>query len=191
MLTFEGQKATRTRLVLKFKDFRDASGILIGKGSKISNGTSIGDGTRINGKIVIKGRGECRIGKYGAFGDDIRMITSNHRVDDVVLQFGLQKRIGLGAHIDERINITIGHNVWIGDRVIILPGVTIGNGAIIAAGATVTKDVPAYGIVGGVPAKFIKYRFSEEEIARQEQLQWWDWPLSKMKENLHLLQRPQ
>jgi len=189
MLTFEGKNATWIRLILKFKNFTDKTGILIGKGSKIGNRTTFGDGTRVNGKIVVKGRGFCKIGKYGAFGDDIRMITSNHRVDDVVLQFGLQKRIGLKANIDDRKNITIGHNVWIGDLVIILPGVTIGNGAIIAAGATVTKDVLPYSVVGGTPAKFIKYRFSEEEIDRQEQLQWWDWSLQEMKEKIHLLQR--
>ena len=189
MLTFEGKKATWIRLILKFKDYTDKTGVLIGKHSKISNKTVVGDGTRINGKIVIKGRGFCRIGKYGAFGDDIRMITSNHKTDDVVLQFGLQKRIGLKADIDERSNIIIGHNVWIGDRVIILPGVTIGNGAIIAAGATVAKNVPPYAVVGGVPAKFIKYRFNDEEIERQEKLQWWDWSLSEMKNKIHLLRK--
>jgi len=189
MLTFLGKKATMYRFILKFKNLKDGTGVLIGKGSHIVNGTTIGDGTRINGSIVIKGRGTCEVGKYGAFGDDIRMITSNHKVDDIVLQFGLQKQIGLNAKINERKNISIGHNVWIGDRVIILPGVTIGNSAIIAAGATVTADVAPYSVVGGIPAKLIKYRFSEEEIQRQEELQWWDWSLQEMKEKIHLLQR--
>lgn len=63
-----------------------------------------------------------------------------------------------------RRTIIIGNDVWVASNTIILPGVTIGNGAIIAAGAVVTKDVPAYAIVGGVPAKVIKYRFNEEEI---------------------------
>ena len=101
----------------------------------------------------------------------------------------MQKKIGLKAKINERKNICIGHNVWIGDRVIILPGVTIGNSAIIAAGATVTSDVAPYSVVGGIPAKLIKYRFSEKEIQRQEELQWWDWSLAEMKEKIHLLQQ--
>ncbi|MBL4663660.1 MAG: CatB-related O-acetyltransferase [Flavobacteriaceae bacterium] len=189
MLTFLGKKATMYRFVLKYKNLKDASGILIGKGSKIVNGTTIGDGTRVNGKIVIKGRGHCVLGKYCALGDDIRMITSNHKVDDVVLQYALLKRLGLKAKADTRNGIDIGHNVWIGDRAILLPGIKVGNSAIIAAGAIVTKDVPAYSVVGGTPAKFIKYRFSEEEIQAQEALQWWDWSIEEMKEKAGLLQQ--
>ena len=189
MLTFLGNKATIYRFILKFKNLTDGSGILVGKGSKIVNGTVLGDGTRINGIIKIKGRGHCDIGKYCAFGDDIRMITSNHKVDDVVLQYALLNRLGLKAKADTRNGIEIGHNVWIGDRVTILPGVTIGNSAIIAAGAIVTKEVPAYAVVGGTPAKIIKYRFSEEEIKAQESLQWWHWSIAEMKEKAHLLQK--
>lgn len=74
-------------------------------------------------------------------------------------------------------NITIGHDVWIGTRAIIVDGVKIANGAIIAAGALVTKDVPAYSIVGGVPAKVIKYRFSKEIIKELEKSKWWEWKL--------------
>jgi virginiamycin A acetyltransferase len=189
MLQFEGKKATWYRFILKFKDLKDKTGILVGRGSQIVNGTSIGDGSRANGKLIIKGRGYCKIGKYCAFGDAIRMITSNHKVDDVVLQYALLKKLGLKANVDERNNIIIGNNVWIGDRVTILPGVVVGNSSIIAAGAVVTKDVPAYTVVGGTPAKFIKYRFSEEEIEQQEQLQWWNWSLQEMKEKADLLQK--
>lgn len=70
----------------------------------------------------------------------------------------------------------IGNDVWIGANAIILQGVTIGDGAIIAAGAVVTKDVPPYAIVGGVPAKVIKYRFSDEVILKLLQIKWWDKP---------------
>jgi virginiamycin A acetyltransferase len=189
MLTFSGKKATLYRFILKCKNLRDRSGILIGKGSKIVNGTTLGDGTCINGKIIIKGKGTCTIGKYCALGDDIRMITSNHKVDDIILQYALLKRLGLEAKTDLRNGIDVGHNVWIGDRVIILPGVIVGNSSIIAAGSVVTKDVSAYAVVGGTPAKFIKYRFTEEEIQQQEQLQWWDWSLEEMKAKASLLQK--
>lgn len=69
-----------------------------------------------------------------------------------------------------------GHDVWVGENVRLKTGITIGNGAIIAAGAIVTKDVPPYAIVGGVPAKLIRMRFSTETIERMERLCWWDYP---------------
>ena len=71
-------------------------------------------------------------------------------------------------------DIIIKNDVWIGANCIILDGITIENGAVIAAGSVVTKNVPAYAIVGGNPAKIIKYRFSKDIIARIEQLQFWD-----------------
>ena len=70
--------------------------------------------------------------------------------------------------------VNIGNDVWIGEKAIILDGVTIGNGAVIAAGAVVTKDVQPYSIVGGVPAKHIKFRFDEETRCIIEQSCWWD-----------------
>ena len=72
----------------------------------------------------------------------------------------------------------IGNDVWLGQDVKILKGVTIGDGAIVAAGAVVTKDVPPYAIVGGIPAKVIKYRFDEETIKELLELKWWDYNLA-------------
>lgn len=70
--------------------------------------------------------------------------------------------------------ISIGNDVWVGARAIILDGVMIGDGAIVAAGSVVTKDVPPYAVVGGVPAKVIRYRFSIQEIETLKKLAWWD-----------------
>lgn len=77
--------------------------------------------------------------------------------------------------------VTIGHDVWIGHGAIILPGNSVGNGAVVAAGAVVTKDVPPYTIVAGVPAKPIKRRFPESIAERLEALGWWDWEHARLR----------
>jgi virginiamycin A acetyltransferase len=84
-------------------------------------------------------------------------------------------------------DILIGNDVWIGFEAIILAGVTIGDGAVIGARAVVTKDVPPYAIVGGVPAKVIRKRFDDVIIERLLELRWWDWPPEKISRNLDAL----
>lgn len=81
----------------------------------------------------------------------------------------------------------IGNDVWIGHNATIMPGVTIGDGAIIATNATVTKDIEPYTIVGGNPAKPIKKRFSNSEIEHLLKLQWWNWDIEKITKNIKTL----
>jgi hypothetical protein len=71
--------------------------------------------------------------------------------------------------------ITIGHDVWLGSDLLLKPGLTIGDGAVVAAGSIVNKDVPPYAIVGGVPAKIIRYRFADDVIEKLLALKWWDY----------------
>lgn len=87
--------------------------------------------------------------------------------------------------------VVIGNDVWIGANVIILPGVKIGDGAVIAAGAVVNKDVPSYAIVGGVPAKVIKYRFEQEMIDKLIEISWWDWSIEEIEDNIELFYQPE
>lgn len=89
---------------------------------------------------------------------------------------------------DNKGDIVIGNDVWIGFEAVILSGVTIGDGAIIGTRAVVTKDVPPYTIVGGIPAKPIRKRFSDDVISELLQLQWWDWPESRVKQNIDAIQ---
>ena len=89
---------------------------------------------------------------------------------------------------DNKGDIVIGNDVWIGYEAVILAGVTVGNGAIIGARAVVTKDVPPYAIVGGVPAKPIRKRFSDETISALLTERWWDWPEEKIARNLAAIQ---
>lgn len=76
--------------------------------------------------------------------------------------------------------VTIGHDVWIGHGAVVMPSVTIGNGAVIGANAVVTRDVGAYEMVAGVPARRLRLRFAPEISARIERLAWWDWPVAKL-----------
>lgn len=80
----------------------------------------------------------------------------------------------------------IGNDCWIGYKSSIISGVTIGDGAVVLAKALVTKDVPPYAIVGGVPAKIIGYRYTQDQINKLLAIKWWNWPLNKIKENSNL-----
>ena len=85
---------------------------------------------------------------------------------------------------DNKGDTIICNDVWIGYEAIIISGVQIGDGAIIGTRAVVTKDVPPYTVVGGVPAKEIRKRYDEETIAKLQQIQWWDWPFDKIQKFL-------
>lgn len=86
--------------------------------------------------------------------------------------------------------IIVGHDVWIGFRSTIMSGVTLGNGSIVAAGSVVTKDVPPYAIVAGVPAKILRYRYDEKTIARMEEIAWWFWDDDKITSNIDAFDLP-
>ena len=88
---------------------------------------------------------------------------------------------------DNKGDIVIGNDVWIGYEAAIMAGVTIGDGAIIGTRAVVTKDVPPYTIVGGVPAKPIRKRFSDETISLLLELKWWNWPIERISQNIEAI----
>jgi virginiamycin A acetyltransferase len=101
-------------------------------------------------------------------------------------EWGLEKS-NISTAWDHKGDTVIGNDVWIGYEAVIMPGIHIGDGAIIGARAVVTKDVPPYTIVGGVPAKKIRKRYPEQTIQRLLQLQWWNWPFDKIRQALPFL----
>lgn len=102
-------------------------------------------------------------------------------------EWGLDRK-DVATAWDNKGDIVIGSDVWIGYEAVILAGVTIGDGAIIGTRAVVTKDVPPYTVVGGVPARPIRKRFSEETVSALLELRWWDWPREKISGNLRAIQ---
>jgi acetyltransferase-like isoleucine patch superfamily enzyme len=128
------------------------------------------------------------LGKFCSIAEGVRFVFGEHRLDSIST-FPFRALCGEGLpHADalSKGNITIGHDVWIGTHALILSGVTIGNGAVIAAGAVVSRDVPPYAVVGGVPARLIRMRLDPHQITALENIAWWNWPLEKIQENIEL-----
>jgi len=128
-----------------------------------------------------------RIGKFCSIAEGVRFVFGGHRMD-IVSTFPLRSMCFGDQYADamSKGDIEVGNDVWLGRNALILSGVKIGNGAVVAAGAVVTRDVAPYALVGGVPAKVIKMRFEPDQVAALEKCRWWDWPIEKIKENVDL-----
>lgn len=137
-----------------------------------------------------------RIGHFTAIADDVVLSIGGSHPTGWVSTFPFRSRFRQpGAYRDglpeaER-DIVIGNDVWIGRGAMIMAGVTIGDGAVVAARAVVNKDVAPYAIVGGVPAKLIRHRFDEATVRRLLELQWWNWPDELIAERLPLFHTPE
>lgn len=144
------------------------------------------------------GRGEgarVRVGSYCSIAVGVEIVIGgNHRPDWVStypfrVLWGLPGALNDG-HPRPEPDIEIGSDVWIGTKAMILPGVKIGHGAVIGARAVVTKDVRPYAVVGGVPARELRRRFSDEQIEGLLALRWWEWPEERVRANVDLLSSP-
>lgn len=132
------------------------------------------------------------IGKFCALARDVKFIMNgaNHKMSGFstypfqIFGKGWEKVMPAPDEFPYKGDTVIGHDVWIGYEALLMPGVKVGNGAIISARAVVTADVPAYAIVGGNPARVIRRRFPEDTIQALEQLAWWDWPIEKISASL-------
>lgn len=155
--------------------------VRVGWGSWLKCRTEIGDGTGIGWRFQARGAGLLKIGRYCAFGEDITVVTSNHDSERLSLSYLLQDQI-LGRRFTADIKgVTIGSDVWIGDRAIILPGVTIGDGAIIGAGSVVTKSIPAFQVAAGNPARVLRPRFAPHTEDQIKESRWWEKSITELK----------
>lgn len=133
------------------------------------------------------------IGKFCAIAAETRFImTGNHKLDAIstypfpIFQQGWESAFNL-ADLPVKGDIVVGHDVWFGYDSLIMGGVTIGHGAIVATRAVVVKDVPPYSIVAGNPAKVVKKRFDDVTIDRLLHIAWWDWNIEKINQHLSLI----
>ena len=148
-------------------------------------------------KNVLYNYGNDRliIGKFCAIATNVKFIMNgaNHKLDGIstypfpIFGNGWQTAMNLLMELPSKGDIVIGNDVWIGYESVIMPGVKIGDGVVIAAKSVVVKNVPAYTIVGGNPAGLIKQRFSDSEVAQLLEIRWWDWQIDKITRNISVI----
>ncbi|MFA4995831.1 MAG: CatB-related O-acetyltransferase [Patescibacteria group bacterium] len=157
-------------------DYSLLSKVELGDFTYVSSNTNMAN-TKVGKFCSIAQNVQCGLGMHPA-----SVYVSTHPIF-----YSTKKQCGLSFaendHFEESKLIIIGNDVWIGANSIVLDGVTIGDGAIIGAGAVVTKDVPPYAIMGGVPAKLIRYRFSNKDIEFLLKNKWWNKDITWLKEN--------
>ncbi|MUH96726.1 antibiotic acetyltransferase [Aliivibrio fischeri] len=164
------------------KNIKIGRNVVIDKNSQIIGNNLINDNVRINNiyideysyispfSIIIN----TNIGRYCSIGPGVKIGLGVHPIDLISTSPYIYNDTLFKEKRSEDFKLSIiGNDVWIGANVLIMGGVTIGNGAIIGAGAVITKDVPAYAVVVGVPGKIIKYRFEEDKINYLNNSEWW------------------
>ena len=165
-----------------FKNYIDKGTFLFGD-NHISN-SDIGKYSYVSFNSIIK---NCEIGRYCSIGPNVVIGFGNHKIDTLSTHPSLYlNEKDFGSSVQERTEETfkkviIKNDVWIGANVYIRNGITIGNGVIVGSGAVVTEDIPDYAIVGGVPAKLIRYRFDNETISRLLASEWWNDDIENLK----------
>lgn len=143
--------------------------------------TAPGDGSRVT------------VGRYCSLNDHAYVFLGGNHHGEHVSTFHFHRFMDIDGDREQPVSngpVVIGNDVWVAWEAVILSGVTIGDGAIVAARAVVTRDVEAYEVVGGVPARHVGWRFDEETRAALLRIRWWDWPTEKVAAHVGELQSP-
>lgn len=149
--------------------------VLLDKSVVLMSHVKIGRWTYLRRDVFVDDYTE--IGRYCSIANDVIIAASEHPITNFSthpISYDVENYPG------KETKTIIGNDVWLGTRAIIKKGVKIGDGAVVASGAIVTKDVPPYAVVAGVPTKIIKYRFDDEIIEKLLDLQWWNFPFEKI-----------
>lgn len=155
----------------------------VARGSILTSRTTIGPYTRINGPCTVRDLGEFAIGNWNAIGSLLHVVTANHPMSFANVVLKLDGHLGLPRPADTRGGTSIGNACWIGDRVTLLAGSRVGNGAVVGAGAVVTTSIPPFSVALGVPARVSRERFAPEIVEVLLGLAWWDWPIDRIVRN--------
>jgi len=155
----------------------------------------IGEGTYGDPRISTwRNTDKVVIGRYCSIGRSVRILAGGEHpigsVSTYPLRTMLVHRRRRNVDVASKGPVVIGSDVWIGDEAMILSGVSIGNGAVVAARSLVTSDVPPFTVVGGQPARVLKQRFSPEQVARLQEVAWWEWPRDRILDNIDLFDLP-
>jgi acetyltransferase-like isoleucine patch superfamily enzyme len=190
--------------LIYFKWKNQRNGVVFAKGSRISSNDQfegnnyiagcildsyVGYGSYISNGSYLK---KAKIGRFCSIAPGVRMTAGQHPVDFVSTSpaFHLKRNAAGKSYVQEDLfnvkasrdgagfsggyDIIIGNDVWIGQDAMLFPGITVGDGAVIGARALVNKSVPPYSVCAGVPAKVLRYRFTEEQIGKLQEIKWWD-----------------
>lgn len=179
------------------------------RGAVLKGKISLGTGVKVLGGVYISGQVEIekftsingpntdiyakinrvKIGSFCSIARNVSIQEFNHRTDTLTTYFinkNIFKEGSFTKEISSKGDIIIGNDVWVGAHSVILSGANISDGVVIAANSVVSGYIPPYAIVGGIPARIIKYRFDEDIINLLLEIKWWKWDLEKIKSNITL-----
>jgi acetyltransferase-like isoleucine patch superfamily enzyme len=187
--------SSRLQTILERIKYRLRSTRFYTKDILIGDIYQIGDFTYGRPRIIAFGKDtKLKIGKFCSISANVKIfLGADHRIDWVstypfpALSKKWPEARGVKGHPTSKGDVIIGNDVWIAEGAVILSGVKIGDGAVIGGQSVVTKDVAPYAVVSGNPAALIKKRFDDETIEKLLAIQWWNWPIEKIRKNVHLL----